>query len=54
MLKLPKGKKIKESKQSKPKNYRNNIKNVTIVLPLKEIIHHYSCGNRSNSFNTTK
>ena len=44
MLKLPKGQKIKESKQSKPTNYRNNVKKkkyiyiyiyVTIVLPLK-------------------
>ena len=26
MLKLPKGQKIKESKQSKPTNYRNNVK----------------------------
>ena len=29
-------------------------KNVTIVLPLEEIIHHYSCENLSNSFNIAK
>ena len=52
--KMTKKKKKKESKQSKPTNYRNNIKNVTIVFTLKEIIYHYSRGILSNNFNIAK
>ena len=33
---------------------KKHKKNVTIVLPLKEIIYHYSRGNVSNNFNIAK
>ena len=32
------------------KKKKINKKNVTMVLPLKEIIHHYNHGNLSNNF----